>query len=419
MLDFSDAPYQFFEAQPSRPLIWLGRNLNRHFVVPGRNHQVQELIIDGDLESTRSSARKGERILFVMNHPSHSDPQVITEVHRRLGIPSCFMAAYDVFLRGKISAWSMQKLGHFSIDREGSDRKAMSAAIAVLTQGDYALDIFPEGNVYLTNDRVTPFLDGTAFIALQAQKKMKEAPLKIIPISLKLTHLTLPHETVRARLKKLGEDSGHTYSPGADPISAIMGLGAHLVSDFLSNHGFDHSISADPDSLPSALTDFTTALVSELESALDLSPSADQTLVDRIRKVRSTIHQLKTTESDSPVRDDINQLADKAILAFRIHGYLTPYLIDNPTVDRFEETVERIAEDFYSHAMPRTGARRAYAHVHSPINVSDYLNAAEGKIRNAVSSLTADMESHIQQGIDGINASNDTPGSRSLEELPT
>ena len=54
----------------------------------------------------------------------------------------------------------MQNIGCFSIDREGSDRKAMTEATRILKEGEFALTIFPEGNVYLTNDRVTPFFGG-------------------------------------------------------------------------------------------------------------------------------------------------------------------------------------------------------------------------------------------------------------------
>ena len=59
----------------------------------------------------------------------------------------------------------MQRVGAFSIDRETSDRKAISMACEILQTGDYGLTIFPEGNVHLTNDRVTSFLEGAAFIA--------------------------------------------------------------------------------------------------------------------------------------------------------------------------------------------------------------------------------------------------------------
>ena len=190
MLEFSDAPYQFFPPNPSRPLIWLGRKANQHFILQGKGHRVSELVVQGETEALREERVKGIRHLFVFNHPSHSDPQTVTEVHRRLGIPSSFMAAYDVFLRNGLNRFLMPRLGHFSIDREGSDRKAMSAAIEILKQGDFALNIFPEGNVYLTNDRVTPFLDGTAFIAAKAQKASPDEEVRIVPVSLKFTNLS-------------------------------------------------------------------------------------------------------------------------------------------------------------------------------------------------------------------------------------
>ena len=191
-----------------------------------------------------------------------------------------------------------------------------------------------------------------------------------------------------------------------------------LVSDYLVNHGLDGSIDANPGEIAGALGAFAENLVSSLESDLELAANPDQPLVDRIRRIRSTIHQIKTNESDEPVREDINSLADKAILAFRIHGYLTPYLFDQPTVDRFEETVERIAEDFYSQLMPRTGPRRGYAHIHAPLDVTAYLKQAGGKLRGAVTSLTADMEEKVQAGIDLINEQNDAPGATPISELP-
>lgn len=410
MLEFSDAPYQFFEPQPSRPIIWLGRKVNQDIIVPGKNHLIKELRIDGAIEELKVTRASGDRLVFVINHPSHSDPQVITEVHRQLGIPSCFMAAYDVFLRSKRAAWCMQKFGHFSIDREGADRKAMSAAIDIIKAGDFALNIYPEGNVYLTNDRVTPFLDGTAFIALKAQKDLKdEARVKVVPISLKFTHLTAPRETVTARMIQLAQDSGYAYPKDVKPLDAVFGLGTHIVSNYLKTHGYQEEMANGPEGLYETLTGFTNDLVSKLEDGLELEAPADTSLVDRIRKIRSKIHQIRTDEN-APPRPEIDGIADKAILALRIHGYLTPYLSDKPTIDRYDETVERIAEDFYSMAMPRTGPRRCYATIHAPLDVQKYVESAGGKLRDAVANLTTDCEIAVQQGIDASNEKNDTSG---------
>ncbi|MAS94777.1 MAG: hypothetical protein CMO55_16380 [Verrucomicrobiales bacterium] len=410
MLEFSDAPYQFFEPQPSSPVIWLGRKVNQHFIVPRKNHLIQELRVEGALDEINEARTNGDRLVFVINHPSHSDPQVISEVHRQLGIPSSFMAAYDVFLRSKLSCWVMQKCGHFSIDREGSDRKAMSTAIDMIKGGDFALNIYPEGNVYLTNDRVTPFLDGTAFIALKAQKDLKDtARVKVIPISLKFTHLTAPKETVTERMIQLARDCGYQYPKDVKPLDAVFGLGNHIVSNYLRTHGYKEEMATGPEGLYETLTGFTNDLVAKLEGGLSLEASPETDLVDRIRKIRSKIHQLRTDEKAEP-HPEIDGIAEKAILVLRIHGYLTPYLSDKPTIDRYDETVERIAEDYYSKAMPRTGPRRCYAQIHSPLDVQEYMDNAGGKLRDAVASLTCDSEKAVQKGIDDINEKNDTSG---------
>jgi hypothetical protein len=410
MLEFSDASYRFFPAEPSPFLIRLGRTLNRHLILPGKNHRIAELRLEGETEATRVARERGERLVFVINHPSHSDPQVVTEIQRRLGVPASFMAAYDVFLRSRFNAWCMQKLGNFSIDREAADRKAMAAAISAVTTGEYALNIFPEGNVYLTNDRVTPFLDGTAFIALKAQQAIEGTLVKIVPVSLKFTHLTTPREAVAQRLVDLGRDAGHAYAPGSseNPLAAVMGLGRHLVGAHLQRHGFLHERAGDEAALYEVLKDFAANLVTEVETTLGLTPPKEGGLVERIRKVRSTIHQIRTDTSGTP-RPEIDGLAEKAILAFRVHGYLTPYLTGHPTIDRYDETVERLAEDFYSKAMPRTGPRRAIAHLHVPLDVTTFLTEA-GSLRNAVAPLTRAMEHAVQAGIDVINAGNDAPG---------
>lgn len=413
MLEFSDAPYRFFEARPSAPLIRIGRALNRHVFLSGPNHRIREISVCGETGALQDAKRNGDLLLFVINHPSHSDPQALTEVQRRLGVDACFMASYDVFLRSKLTAWSMQKMGNFSIDREGSDRKAMVAAIKVLAEGKKALNIFPEGNVYLTNDRATSFLDGAAFIALKAQAAAEGAAVKIIPVSLKFTHLTTPRETITERMLQLGADSGHTFPPSStsDPLGAVLGLGRHILGGYLKKHGLHGKLPADDPSLYRLLGNFAANLVAEIESGLEIAVAEGAPLVARIAKARAKIHQLRSDPAATP-HPEIHGLADRAILALRIHGYLTPYLTERPTIDRYAETVERIAEDFYSRTMPRTGPRRAMARIGAPIDVRDHLGA---KSRDAIAALTDEMERRVQAGIDALNEANDAPGGRLVE----
>ncbi|MEM7699458.1 MAG: lysophospholipid acyltransferase family protein [Verrucomicrobiota bacterium] len=411
MLDFSDAPYHFFEPNPSRGIITLARQVNRMIALPGSNHRVRKIEITGACDEAKAAVDRGDRLLFVINHPSHSDPQVITEVHRRLGINSCFMAAYDVFLRARFTAWTMQRLGNFSIDREGSDRKAMSTAIKILSEGPQMLNIFPEGNVYLTNDRVTPFLDGTAFIALKAQKSLGEKPVKIVPISLKFTQLEDIFGLLNQRLRDLSVESEFPDQPDPFTLADLVALGEHLIARRLKRTGGDRFEGIDPSSPSISLAPFAETLVQELESEFSLQAKADDKLIDRIRRVRSTVHQRRIAEegTEDPALADA---ADRAILAFRLHGYTQPYLTEKPTLDRAAETVERISEDYQSKALAPLGPRQAHIHLHEPIDVRDSLEAASGKLRDAVAPLTLAMESTVQSGVDEINCHLDTPGAQ-------
>ena len=408
MLEFSDAPYRFFEAQPSKAIIRLGRSANRSVILPGKNHRIRELKVSGEVEALRDAKEGGERLMFVINHPSHSDAQTITEVHRRLGIDSCFMAAYDVFLRSKLAAWCMQRMGNFSIDREGADRKAMAAAIATLKEGRFALNIFSEGNVFLTNDRLAPFMDGAAFIALKALSAMDGAPLKIVPVSLKFTHLTAPREAVTGRMVQLAKDSGYHFPPGISdaPIDAVLGLGHQIIQKFLAEHGFREEMCMGDRPLFEILREFTGGLTGHLEEELGIDSQPGAEFAARIAKVRSRVHQLRMESG----RQSYAGVAERAILALRVHGYLEPYLTTHPSIDRYDETVERISEDFYSRAMPRTGPRRALARIHSPVDPSIFLEASGGKMRDAIGPLTAELQRAVQSGIDSLNETNDAPG---------
>jgi hypothetical protein len=273
------------------------------------------------------------------------------------------------------------------------------------------LNIFPEGNVYLTNDRVAPFLDGAAFIALKAQAALDGVPVKIVPISLKYTHLTTPREAVTTRMLDLGERTEYAFPAGStsDPISAVMGIGRHILARYLRAHGHGDEMACGDASVFEVLTGFAEKLVHGLEQELEVSALAEAGLSDRIVKIRSRLHQLRTDRSAAP-DPSLDGLAEQAILALRIHGYLTPYLTDRPTIDRYDETVERIAEDFHSKAMPRTGPRRVMVRVHQPLNVADFLTSVGGNMREAIPSLSAQMKRTVQEGIDALNARNDAPG---------
>ena len=142
MLEFSDLPYQFVAPKPNHFIIGLGRFVNRFIGLPSKNHLIKNIELSGLDSYLETRSDNKARYVIVCNHPTHSDPQVVNEICRRMNIRPAFMAAYDVFARSKITSWVMQRVGAFSVDREASDRKAMKCAGEILDQGQYPLVIF-------------------------------------------------------------------------------------------------------------------------------------------------------------------------------------------------------------------------------------------------------------------------------------
>ena len=114
-------------------------------------------------------------MLICPNHSYTGDGSVMLEVGRRAPRPFHMMAAWHVFRgHGGIDGWLLQRQGVFSVDREGCDRRAIRTAVELLATGKF-LVIFPEGEIYHLNERLTPLREGVAFMAVTAQKDLDKA----------------------------------------------------------------------------------------------------------------------------------------------------------------------------------------------------------------------------------------------------
>src|SRR5690349_9294550 len=120
--------------------------------------------------------KPGDGALLAPNHSHDADPHVMMHVGRStLSRQLYFMAAWQVFLaHGGIDGWVMQRFGAFSVDREGCDRRAIRQATDLLTSGQW-LVVFPEGEIFHTNERLTPLKDGVAFMGITAQRDLEKS----------------------------------------------------------------------------------------------------------------------------------------------------------------------------------------------------------------------------------------------------
>tara|TARA_Y100000588_G_scaffold35636_1_gene34362 strand:- start:8082 stop:9329 length:1248 start_codon:yes stop_codon:yes gene_type:complete len=409
MLEFSDQGYRYFPPKPNRWVEGAVRWLNKAFILPGKGHRISEVVVDNPEVVSAARAQAGKRLLFLPNHPTHSDPQIMTEVLRQMKTQGSFMAAYDVFLRGRFAAWCMQRMGCFSVDRDGSDHASMKEAVGILKSGKRSLVIFPEGNVYLMNDSVTPFLEGPAFIGLKAQKELgEETSVLAIPVSIKVTHLTDARPAVNQLLERLALKVGAEINQSTDVLVELVRLGLLAVQKVLSGLLRSLPEGAEHEYVFSTLRNVASEMIENLEDQLDIVPAEGEELTNRIRKVRRKVHSLRIADPPTLADFKARTLAAEAMVAYRLLTYPGDYLITNPTLDRMSETVEKILEDLRSEPLPPLAPRRALVRFGDPIDlVEERKNAND---RSLVATLTKRFESEVQTGVDHLNAENDCLG---------
>ncbi|MDB4711309.1 1-acyl-sn-glycerol-3-phosphate acyltransferase [Verrucomicrobiales bacterium] len=411
MLEFSDLPYQFIPPKPNNFIIALGRIVNRFIGLTSRNHQLKGINVDGLTEFQKIAKEKDARFIILPNHPTHSDPQVINEVCRRMEKTPSFMAAYDVFARNKFASWFMQRIGAFSVDREGSDRKAMKCAAQILEKGQYPLVIFPEGNVYFCNDRVTPFAEGAAYIGLRTQHKLGvNTPVYAVPISLKYTFIEDVRESVISNLNEIAKKFSTSLSSEKPIIEEVTRISILTLSEFLQKHNY--SLPDNNTNVDNLINNAVEPIIIKLEKEIGITVKKEQNLVSRIRTIRSKVHSIRIDLEKQKEHSHAADLADEAMLALRILGYSGGYATDNPSLDRIAETVARLREDIHSKGAPPVGKRKVLAKICSPIDLRQYVNPNEKVSKDTIIKLTEEFEKSVQDGINESNTKNDSHGSK-------
>ncbi len=323
------------------------------------------------------------------------------------------MAAYDVFYRSRFRCWVMQRVGAFSIDREGSDKQALRQA-GELLERRAGLVVFPEGNVYLQNDRVTPFHEGAALVGLRVAKRIDSGAAGVfgVPVSIKATHLG-DVRTVQVRaLGRMAAAVGAQESPGGmSPLEYLHHVGIAALRMNLQARGFEVQQAT---TLPEIIERSAGVVLRSVESKVGLEAREEESIFGRVRAVRTKIHEVRI----DPKREADHRIAavwaDEAMLAFKIGSYAGNYVSSNPTIDRFSETVEKLEEDVYSRVSPPFADRGATVRFGTPIELRPYLERHR-RLRPACEELTGVAERQVQAGLDAINTENRHPGGAPLE----
>jgi 1-acyl-sn-glycerol-3-phosphate acyltransferase len=375
---------------------------------------IERIDVEG-LEHLQSALNSKQGVLITPNHSFHWDSYCLLEGAEKLKTPFYFMTAWQVFAQ---SSWfnceSMRRCGCFSVDREGTDIQSLKTAVDVIQNRPQPLVIFPEGDVYHTNDRVTPFRDGTAAMALMAARKA-ERPVVIIPVAIKRWYTQDPTPSMLKTLTDL--ETRLYWRPRChEPVRARILQVAQGLLTLKELEYFGCSTEGD---LPTRLKHLARCVLSRCEDRYSIR-DRDAIIPERIKEVRRRIIQARQ-ESLSPL--DSGALAESAanlsstsateeqqrqwssdmndmFFVTQLYSYPGDYMEQNPTWERQAETLDKLEEDALGAVFPSIrGPRRVVVRFDEPYNLP---RGKDKKVSPA--EITDHIERRVQSMLDDLNA---------------
>jgi 1-acyl-sn-glycerol-3-phosphate acyltransferase len=312
------------------------------------------------------------------------------------------MTAWQVFSQ---SSWfeceSMQRCGCFSVDRENTDIQSMKTAIDILQNRKEPLVVFPEGDIYHTNDRLTAIRDGAAAIALMAARK-SQRPVVIVPVAIKRWYdddpspsLTRLADTIEQRLFWKPQSK----LPLVDRI-------LNIANGLLSLKEIERLGHARQGPLPERIGFLADSILSFAESKYQI-PTTKPLIPERIKEVRKKIIQQQVdagNQASQQQRIEWNTDMQDMFLATQLYSYPGDYLQENPSWERQAETLDKLQEDVLGASYPSSHGRKTVS-----IRFGEPIAMPIGKEKKTSSEgITAELQERIQSMLDAMNLNHQT-----------
>jgi hypothetical protein len=358
-----------------------------------KHHNLVEIEIRG-LENLKKCIDAKHGILITPNHSCHADPSVLYWVAEKLQVPFYFMAAWQIFIKANwLRLLILRHHGCFSVDRDGSDIRALRQSVDILRNKPYPLVIFPEGEIYHLNKRITPFHDGPSAIALSSSKK-SDRPISCIPCGIRYQYTENPMEELLELMDRLEEQL--LWRPKRNLIlrkriyefaAAILGL---KETEYLGQ--------TQTGTLPERISALAEFILQGLEKKYEIK-AVGTSLPERVKTCRRQAILLKEDQERTEKEHhnaDID--LDDLFIVTQLFSYPGTYVSEKPSVEDMAEVMDKFEEDVLRKTTASIrGKRRAVIVFGEPIPVNSEAGG-KGKIH----ALTEQLETEVQALLDSV-----------------
>ena len=360
-----------------------------------RDIRIDHVDVSG-AEIVQTQLDQGKGVMIMPNHSSHADPYVIYAAADAVGTPLHVMATWHVFhdksfLTKQILRWH----GCFSVDREANDIAAFRLATEILRTKKAPLVIFPEGEIYHCNDRVTPFREGAAAIAVTAARK-SDRPIVCIPCAIKYRYLEDPTDSLLETMGQL-EESIFWRRQLQDPLEKRIYRFAEVLLAVKELEYFQETRTG---RLPDRIKAFGDYLLEQVENRHGID-SKSHSIPERVKTARRCVmEKLGSDELDAKTSSQLEADLEDLFLVVQSFSYPGDYVVAKPSIERMAETLDKFEEDVLNHPTASVKAMRAAkVRFGEPIEVS-----GDRKVKRQTTSITSQAEASVQAMLDEENA---------------
>ena len=393
----NDQPYGIPDKHwPAKLSYWWFRAARRLRLKALEKQQITDIQIE-QIENLQTALDAGQGVMIAPNHSFHWDSYCLLTVADRLRTPFYVMTAWQVFSQStRFECESMQRCGCFSVDRENTDIQSMKTAMDILQHRKEPLVVFPEGDIYHTNDRLTAIRDGAAAIALMAARK-SERPIAIVPVAIKRWYTEDPTQSLSRLADKIEERLFWKPQSNKPLVDRILSI----ANGLLSLKEIEHLGHARQGSLPERISSLADSILKSAESKYQI-PSTKPLIPERIKEIRRKIIQQRSEQGNQASEQqhrEWNADMQDMFLATQLYSYPGDYLQENPSWERQAETLDKLQEDVLGASYPSSHGRKTVS-----IRFGEPIAMPIGKEKKASSEgITSELQKQIQSMLDAMN----------------
>lgn len=385
-------PPQWWKPKLSPFLVWLMRGQRLRKI--RRGQKITRIDVEG-IEHVREALASGAGVLITPNHSFHYDSYAMFEAAAVVNRPFYFLAAWQVFaMSNRWERFMLQAHGVFSIDRESTDLRAFKAAVEIIKTSPHPLVVFPEGDIYHTNDRLTPFRDGAAAMAISAAKRATR-PIVLIPTALKLWYCEDPTHKLLHVLETL--EGRFNWRPRPD--MSLKDRVYRLANGILTLKELEYLDAPQSGPLSIRLRQLAETLLSRMELRSGIK-SKGGIIPERVKEVRRHhIQALQKTDLQADEKKQLQLDMDDLFFIVQLFSYPGDYAHTEPKIERLAEIIDKLEEDVLGLPYPTVkGERRITVRFGEPIAAQPFIAQTD-----CVQLLTRDLENRVQGLLDSLN----------------